>query len=184
MHRILILGPQGSGKGTQANKLSEKLGIPALSMGNLLREEVDSGSGLGREIDEIIHGRGELVPDDVALEVLKRRLNREDCSNGYILDGYPRNAAQYEAAQALEDPTAVLVITVPKEESLARMLKRAEIEARADDTPEIIEKRLSIYHQDTEPVIEKYKARGLVHEIDGMGGIEEVAKKINAALNV
>lgn len=182
-YRILILGPQGSGKGTQAKMLSARLHIPALSMGQLLRDEVSSGSDLGKDIDEIIHKQGKLVPDHVALEVLKRRLSQPDMKNGYVLDGYPRNLAQYQVFQELEPPTHVMLIEVPEAESLARMQKRAKVEARADDTPEIIRTRLQVYENETKPVIEEYRRVGVLHEVSGMGEIEEVSQAIAQALN-
>lgn len=182
-HKILVLGPQGSGKGTQANILSKKLNIPALSMGQLLRDEVASGSELGQKVDEIIN-RGELVSDDVALEVLKVRLQKSDAEGGYILDGYPRNMAQFRTFEGFDNPTALIVVTVPTEETLNRLLKRAEIEGREDDNEETIMKRLNIYHNDTEPIIEEYRKLGVVKEIDGVGTIEEVEKRIEQALEI
>jgi adenylate kinase len=183
MHKILILGPQGSGKGTQANLLSEKLGVPALSMGNLLRDEIGSGSDLGKEIAAIIND-GNLVSDETALMVLQRRLENHDAKGGYILDGYPRNAAQNEVYKSFDQPTAMLVVTVPREESLDRMKKRAEIEQRADDTEEAMLRRLEIYENDTKPIIDTYEAQGLVRKIDGIGTVEEVQLRVNEALNI
>ena len=182
-HRILVLGPQGSGKGTQATRLSQKLGIPALSMGNLLRAATESGDELGKKIAAIIEG-GDLVPDDITSEILKQRLAKEDCGNGFILDGYPRFMEQYEASKDFLKPTALLVVHVPKEESIKRIMKRAEIEHRTDDTPESIEKRLAWSHEKTQPVIEEFKKQGLVHEIDGMGEMEDVEKRIDKAIGL
>ncbi|MBU4315520.1 adenylate kinase [Patescibacteria group bacterium] len=182
-HKILILGPQGSGKGTQAQLLAEKLGLPALSMGQLLRDEVCSESILGQKIKDIID-QGELVSDDIALDVLKIRIQKQDAEDGYILDGYPRNLAQYQTFKNFDVPTALIVITVPKEETLKRLLKRAEIEGRSDDNKETILKRLDIYHQDTEPIIEEYRKIGIVKEIDGIGTVEEVASRICQVLNI
>ena len=181
MHKILILGPQGSGKGTQANLLSKKLSIPALSMGQLLRDIKASGTDFGNEIGAIID-RGDLVPDDIALEVLRLRLEHEDAQAGYILDGYPRNAAQNAVYKTFDAPTAMLVITVPREESLKRMHARAKIEQRVDDTPEAINRRLDIYEHETRPIIDDYRAIGVVHDIDGVGTVEEIAQRINSAL--
>jgi adenylate kinase len=180
-HKILILGPQGSGKGTQANILSEVLNIPALSMGQLLRNEIASGSDLGNEISSIIN-QGNLVSDDLALQILKKRLFQPDAENGYILDGYPRNKAQQEAYSTFDSPTEVLVIQVPRDESVSRLLKRAEIEGRADDTQELIEKRLNIYTEQTQPIIDMYKQQGVVKEVDGIGTIEEIAKRIKETI--
>ncbi len=182
-NKILILGPQGSGKGTQAQILADKLSLPALSMGQLLRDEVASGSELGAKIKSIIDS-GELVSDETALEVLKLRLQKEDAQNGYILDGYPRNLAQYNTFNNFDVPTALVVITIPQDETLKRLLKRVQIENRSDDNEETILKRLSIYNADTLPIVEQYAKLGIVHEIDGIGTIEEVAKKINDALGI
>lgn len=183
MQKIFILGPQGSGKGTQANILSKKLGIPALSMGQLLRDEITSGSDLGSEI-QAITDKGELVSDELALQILKRRLSLEDAKNGYILDGYPRNKAQYEAFASFDAPTVVLVITVPKEESLARLMRRAEIEQRPDDTRAAIERRLEIYEQETRPIIDWYRGQGIVREVNGVGTLEDVEARIDTALAI
>ncbi len=182
-HKILVLGPQGSGKGTQANILSKKLNIPALSMGQLLRDEAASGSELGKKIKELIDS-GVLVSDDVALDVLKVRLQKPDAEEGYIIDGYPRNMAQFHTFNNFDVPTALVVVTVPEEETLKRLLKRAEIEGRADDTEELIKKRLAIYHNDTEPIIEEYRKMGVVKDVDGVGEIEEVEKRIEEALRI
>lgn len=182
-YKILILGPQGSGKGTQAQLLSEKLNIPALSMGQLLRDEVASGSDLGKKIEAIIN-RGELVSDDIALDVLKLRLQKKDAENGYVLDGYPRNFAQFQTFNNFDIPTALVVITVPQEETLKRLLKRAQIEARVDDNEETILKRLAIYNNDTKPIIDEYRKLGIVNEIDGLGTIEEVANRIEKSLSI
>jgi adenylate kinase len=183
MIKILLLGPQGSGKGTQAVRLSQKLGIPALSMGQLLRDEVASQSELGTLIQGFIN-RGELVPDGIALDVLKVRLAKPDAVLGYILDGYPRNRAQYKTFETFDVPTAVIVLNVPREESLKRLMRRAEIEGRSDDTPELINRRLEIYENDTEPVIAEYAKKELVHMIDGIGEMEDVEKRIDLALHL
>ncbi len=182
MHKILILGPQGSGKGTQADRLAKKLNIPALSMGNLFRNEVASESKLGNQIKDILD-RGELVSDEIALNVLKKRLELDDAQNGYILDGYPRNYAQYQTYKRFDMPTSVIVIEVSREESLKRIMKRAEIESRSDDTPEAIEKRLKIYEDDTRPIISHYKEDGIVHIINGVGSMDEVEDRINQFFN-
>ena len=184
MHKMLILGPQGSGKGTQANLLSEKLGIPALSMGGLLREEASSGSDMGKKIGEL-QAQGLLVPDDVALQVLQERLKKEDAQPGYILDGYPRNMPQYEAYHSFDDPSAILLITVPREVSIERTMKRGALEGRNDDSREIIERRLDIYENDTRPVVDVYRKNGIaVHDIDGMGTVEEISARIHEALGL
>lgn len=204
-HKILLMGPQGSGKGTQADILSTQLGIPAFGMGQLLRDEIASGSKLGQKFDTILK-QGELVSDDDAALMLQRRLAQPDTEKGYLLDGYPRNIEQYKAFD-FDTPTHVLVIEIPREESLKRLGGRltckgcgkvasindglkpgdtceacgGEWYQRADDTPEAITRRLEIYENDTQPVIEKYE--GLVHRIDGVGTIEEITERLTAAIS-
>ncbi|MFA5946265.1 MAG: nucleoside monophosphate kinase [Patescibacteria group bacterium] len=177
MHRILILGPQGCGKGTQAAKLSEFLGIPYLSMGHLLREEAKGEGELAQQVRSVVE-TGNLVSDVIAEAVLRKRLMQPDVADGYILDGFPRNFEQMRAFSGFEQPTAVIVIDIPRRESRARLEKRAVLEGRTDDTPEVIEKRLTIYSTDTVPIIEEYRKQGIVREVDGMGTIDEVAERI------
>jgi adenylate kinase len=203
-YKILLMGPQGSGKGTQAELLSNKLNIPALSMGQLIRDEVGSGSEAGAKLKEIIT-KGELISDEDAANLLKRRLEKEDAQNGYVLDGYPRNMSQF-AAFNFDTPTHVIVIEIPREESLKRLGGRLTCKAcgkigsmndglnpgdacecgdtwtqREDDKPEAITRRLEIYEEDTAPVIEQYKEQ--VTRIDGVGSIEEIFDRIMQALN-
>ncbi|NQV90677.1 nucleoside monophosphate kinase [Candidatus Uhrbacteria bacterium] len=195
LHKILLMGPQGSGKGTQAEKLSQKLKIPAFGMGQLLRDEIASDSELGSKFSGILKS-GELVSDEDAAEMLKQRLAKPDTDNGYILDGYPRNLSQYQAFN-FDRPTQVFVIDVPREESLRRLGGRltcrecgkvgsistelqpgdtcpcgGEWYQREDDTPEAISRRLEIYEKDTAPVIERYE--DLVCHVNGVGTIDEV----------
>ncbi|MDA0208092.1 MAG: adenylate kinase [bacterium] len=183
MKQIVILGPQGSGKGTQANMIAEKLGIPALSMGQLLRDEGATGSDIGKEI-LAIQDAGNLVSDEITSNILKQRLAKDDAKHGFIIDGYPRFIEQYEASRTFLSPSHVLVITAAKEESVKRIMLRAEKEGRSDDTPEMLEKRLQWSEEKTAPVIEAYKHLGIVHEIDGLGTVEEVQARIAAALDL
>ncbi len=183
MHKILILGPQGCGKGTQAALLAKKLSIPQLSMGLLLRETAKGTSQLADEIRNA-QTAGTLVPDTVAIKVLGLRLQEPDTNRGYILDGYPRNEEQYRASLALVEPSMVLVIEVPPEVSIPRLANRAKLEHRLDDTPEVIEKRLKIYEVDTRPMIRHYEDRGLVRFVDGVGSVEEVAQRINQLFGI
>lgn len=202
MNKILLMGPQGSGKGTQAQRLSDKLGIPAFGMGQLLRDEIARGTELGTKFDEILK-RGELVSDEDAAQMLKGRLSADDVQNGYILDGYPRNMSQFNAFN-FDTPTHVIVIEVPRDESLTRLGGRltcsgtgavasihdglkpgdpcegGEWYQRPDDTPEAIERRLEIYETDTAPVIEQYG--DLVTRVDGVGTIDEVFTRILNAI--
>ncbi len=178
-HKILILGPQGSGKGTQASILANKLGVPALSMGALLRDAATKGGVIGDEIARI-QKMGALVPDEVAGEIFRARILESDATSGYIIDGYPRNEAQYDVYAALDTPTAVIVITVPHGVSVQRLHDRAMKEGRADDTVDVITRRLQIYHNDTQPMISHFTERGIVHDVDGVGTVEDVAARIEA----
>lgn len=200
-HKVLLMGPQGCGKGTQAEKLSYTFNIPAFGTGQLIREEVASGSEFGQKLNEIIL-KGDLISDVDAAYLLKRRLEKPDTQNGYILDGYPRNLSQF-AAFDFDTPTHVVVIDVPREESLKRLggrltcrscnkvasvndgLKAGDVcpcggqwYQRDDDTPEAITRRLEIYEKDTSPVIAEYQKKGIVHHVDGMGDIEDVFGRI------
>jgi len=202
-YKILLMGPQGSGKGTQAEILSEQLGIPAFGMGQLIRDEMRAGSEEGQTLKAIVE-RGDLVSDEAAAHLLKLRLAKPDTQNGYILDGYPRNIEQYRAFD-FDTPTHVLVIDIPRDESLKRLGGRVTCKTcgkvgsmndgiqpgdvcpcggewyqRADDTPEAITRRLEIYENDTQPVIDIYG--DLVHHVDGVGSIEEVTERLNEAL--
>lgn len=204
IYKILLMGPQGSGKGTQAELLANKLNIPALSMGQLIRDEVKSDSEFGAKLKEIIT-KGELISDEDAAFLLKRRLEKEDAQKGYILDGYPRNMSQFSAFD-FDTPTHVVVIEIPREESLKRLGGRLLCNAtgkigsmndglkpgdpseeggiwiqREDDKPEAITRRLEIYEEDTAPVIEQYAQQ--VKRIDGVGTIEEIFDRIMQALN-
>ena len=206
IYKLLLMGPQGSGKGTQAELLSKKLGIPAFGTGQLIREEIASGSEFGVKLNEIIL-KGELISDTDAAYLLKRRLAMPDAQRGYILDGYPRNLSQYTAFD-FDEPTHVIVIDVPNEESIKRLggrltcrqcnkvgstrdgLKSGDFCAcggewyqRADDTPEAIARRLEIYEQDTFPVIDEYNKKHLVSHIDGLGSIEDVFDRIVAQID-
>lgn len=176
MHKILVMGPQGCGKGTQATILGERLGLPHLSMGQLLREARDQYEEI-----RVAQEKGELVPDQIVRDVLAARLAQADCANGYILDAFPRSESQYRTAEGVVDPTEVIVIHVPFEVSMDRMRSRARVEKRDDDTPEAMRRRLEIYEEETKPIIEKYRAMGLVRDVDGVGTVEEVADRIFAA---
>ncbi len=146
-------------------------------MGHLLREEAKGEGPLAEKVRAIVD-TGNLVSDVVAEAVLRKRLMEPDVVSGYILDGFPRNFEQMKAFAGFDQPTAVIVIDIPKRESRARLQNRAVTEGRTDDTPEIIEKRLGIYSTDTVPIIDEYKKFGVVREVDGMGTIEEVAQRI------
>ncbi len=200
-YKIFLMGPQGSGKGTQGERLSMDFGIPTFSMGQLLRDELTTGSAFGRKFQEILR-HGDLVSDTDAALLLKKRLEDPDTQQGYILDGYPRNLAQMRQFN-FDVPTHVIVIEIPKEESIKRLggrltcrrcnhvasihdgLKPGELCAcggewyvREDDTPDAVARRLDIYEHDTQPVIAQYERQGIVHRIDGVGTIAEVHRRI------
>jgi adenylate kinase len=187
LKNIIIVGPQGSGKGTQAQIISDKFSIPAISMGDILRENIQGKTALGQKISEYTD-KGELVPDELIYSLLEDRFSKEDVKNGFILDGFPRNEAQVELLDRIFEKfnlsiDTVLEFTADKEELVTRMLKRAEIEGRIDDTPEIIQRRLDIYYSTTQPIVSEYANRNVLFKVDAVGTIDSIADKINVHLN-
>ena len=185
--RLLIMGPQGVGKGTQAALLSEHYGIPAISTGDIFRYNIKNKTELGVEALKYID-KGELVPDELTNKIVKDRLAKEDCKNGWILDGYPRNAAQVTALdEMLADLDTPLdhvgALDAARDGLLERMTKRAAEQGRADDTPEAIAKRLETYEKETAPLLDTYKSRGQLVAIDGVGDIDAIQANIVAALS-
>ena len=184
--RLVLLGPPGSGKGTQATRLKDELQIPHISTGDLLRAEVAAGSELGLAAKEVM-ARGELVSDEILLGMIRSRLSREDVANGFILDGYPRNVAQANALEALladigQPLQAVVQLDVPTELLVERIAGRAKAEGREDDNPESVRKRLQVYNDSTAPVIGFYEGRGSLAKVDGVGELDQVQARILAAL--
>jgi adenylate kinase len=184
---ILLLGPQGSGKGTQAKLISSHYGIPHIATGDMLREAIGNGTELGRQVEPILE-RGELVPDDLMISLIRERLSREDTSEGFVLDGFPRTMAQADALDAMlreiaRELSIVFELQLSDEESVARLLRRAQLEDRADDTPEAVRRRLELYHQETEPVVEHYRATGNLVGIHADRSIPDVFREIQAALD-
>jgi adenylate kinase len=182
------MGPPGAGKGTQAKGVADHFGIPAISTGDIFRANVSAGTPLGVEAKSYMD-RGEYVPDSVTNLMVRNRIDEPDAEPGFLLDGYPRTLAQVEELDGMIKHTghqldAVVVITADQEELIARLLKRAQIEGRADDTEEVIRRRQELYLEETEPLIAVYRERGLVHEVDGMGEVEDVTKRIFDALDV
>ena len=180
------MGPQGSGKGTQAARLATRLGVPAISTGDIFRANVKGGTELGTQAKAIMDA-GDLVPDEITNAMVRDRLGEPDAAEGFILDGYPRNAAQVDALDAVlaergAELDAVLVLDADRDELLARLAKRAAIEGRADDTAEAIERRLAIYERETAPLTAGYDARGLLVTVDGIGPVDEVTERLVAAL--
>ena len=184
--RLVLLGAPGSGKGTQAARLREQLGVPHISTGDLLRAEVAAGSPLGLQAKEVM-ARGDLVSDDILLGMLEDRLARDDVRSGFILDGYPRNLAQADALTALlerigQPMDAAVQLDVPSELLVERIAGRAKAEGRADDTPESVRTRLKVYSDQTEPVVDFFRQRGKLSVVDGVGSLDDVFARIISAL--
>jgi len=185
--RILLLGPPGSGKGTQGKLLSERLGVPAISTGDILRQAVKEGTPLGRQAQAIM-ASGELVPDDVIVGLIRERISQRDAGEGFILDGFPRTVAQAEALETMlsgngDGLSAVLNFSVPEPELVERMLHRAQAEGREDDRPETIRERLRVYREKTEPLIGYYRKKDLVADVPGVGTIAEITARVENALS-
>ncbi len=181
--KILILGPQGSGKGTQAKLLAASRGLAHVATGDILRAAIANGSELGRRVEPILE-RGDLVPDELMIDVIRERVEGED---GYVLDGFPRTLPQAEALGSMlaeiEKPfDAVLLLQVSDDVATRRLQVRAANEGRADDSPEAIRNRLRLYHERTEPVVDRYRVDGTLIPVDGEGSVEEVAAQIEDAL--
>lgn len=184
--RLLIVGPQGSGKGTQGVRIAESFGVPAVSTGDVFRANISAGTELGRRVQAIIEA-GNLVSDELTSEVVRDRLSQDDAAVGFLLDGYPRNLAQVADLDAFLEPRdesldAVIELRVPREESIARLTLRAQEQGRTDDTAEVIAHRLAIYESETAPILGVYADRGLVVTIDGVGTLDEITERIVTAL--
>ncbi len=184
--RLVLLGAPGSGKGTQAAKLKQHLQVPHISTGDLLRAEVAAGTPLGLEA-KVIMARGDLVSDEILLGMLEDRFSRPDTSNGFILDGYPRNLAQAAALDKLlqrigQPMDFALQLDVDNELLIDRIAGRAKAEGRDDDNPESVRKRLQVYDQQTAPVIEFYRQHGQLTVVDGVGPMDDVFNRIIEAI--
>jgi adenylate kinase len=183
---ILLLGPQGAGKGTQAKRIAADYGLPHVATGDMLREATKAGTPLGVRAKPIV-GRGELVPDELMIDLIRERLGEMDTDEGFILDGFPRTMAQAEALDAMlreigRDLTIVFALQLPDEISIERLLRRAELEGRPDDTPEAIATRLALYHEETEPLIEHYRTQGNLVGVHAERPEDEVFYEIQQAL--
>jgi adenylate kinase len=184
--RLLLLGPPGAGKGTQARRLSARLGVLQISTGEMLRAAQAAGTGLGRQVKAIME-RGELVPDDVVIRVVEEWFGQPDAQKGFILDGFPRTLKQAKALDALLAKLGLrlercVAIQVDEEELVDRLLKRSQLEHRTDDDEPTIRKRMEVYRERTAPLIAYYRSRGALAEVDGLGTVEEVARRIDEAL--
>ncbi|GGH60433.1 adenylate kinase [Rothia aerolata] len=186
MNRLLIIGPPGAGKGTQAVKIAENLSIPAISTGDIFRKNIKEETELGKEAKSYIDS-GNLVPDSVTNKMVRSRLSEDDAANGFLLDGYPRNTAQvHELDSILSDLSQeidrVLLLVADNDELVQRLLNRAAEQGRSDDNEEVIRHRLKVYEKETEPLLAIYRERGLVKEVNGLGEIDEVTQRILEAL--
>jgi len=183
---VLLLGPQGSGKGTQANRISAEYGIPHIASGEILRAEMAAGTELGRRVQDVVE-RGDLVSDDLMIELIKTRLGQADTEGGFVLDGFPRTSPQAEALDEMfgdigRSFSVVFALQIPDDVAIERLLKRAEIEGRTDDTLEAIRRRLETYHRETAPLVEYYRVRGNLVPVHGDRSENEVFAEIQSAL--
>lgn len=187
MTRMLIVGPPGSGKGTQAERISERLGIVAISTGDIFRANVKGETPLGLEAKKYLDA-GDYVPDSVTNKMVRDRLQQDDVQEGFLLDGYPRTSAQVDEldeilAEIGEQLDVVLQLTADDEELVKRLLGRAKESGRSDDDEKVIRHRLNLYHTQTEAVVVRYHEQGLLAKVNGIGAIDEVTDRIMAAID-
>lgn len=183
---LILLGPPGAGKGTQAKRLEEKHGVKQLSTGEMLRAAVASGSAIGQEAKAVMDA-GQLVSDDIMVRMISERVDQPDCGKGFILDGFPRNVAQAKALDMMlaEKGLAidhVIEFTVDEDAMIDRILKRAAEEGRSDDNEETLRKRMSVYREQTAPIIPYYRDKGALKTIDGMASMDAVTSDLETAL--
>jgi adenylate kinase len=183
---VLLLGPQGAGKGTQAKRISAEYGIPHIASGEILRAEMDAGTQLGNRVKDV-YDRGDLVSDDLMIELIRNRLEQADTEAGFVLDGFPRTTVQAEALDTMFNDigrnfSVAFALQIPDAVAFDRLRLRAELEGRADDTDEGIQRRLENYHRETEPLIEYYRTRGNLVPIHGNRSENEVFAEIQRAL--
>ena len=179
---VLILGAPGSGKGTQGKILAERLQLPKITTGDILRAAVKDGTTLGKDAKKFMD-QGQLVPDALILELIKGELTKPEAKNGAIFDGFPRTAAQAELVDKVLGAEGnrlnhILLLDVPEEEMVRRMVGRAAVERRSDDTPETIKTRLEVYQRDTAPLVAHYAQRGIMRRVPGTGSIDQIAEEI------
>jgi adenylate kinase len=186
--RILIMGPPGSGKGTQAVEIAERHSVPAISTGDIFRANVNAGTPLGETARDYIEA-GEYVPDSVTTAMVRERLGHADCRRGFVLDGYPRTIAQVAAlddilADSGHALQAVIVLEVDRQELVGRLVRRAATDGRTDDSEEVIGRRLELYADETSPLLAEYDQRGLLVRLDGSGTLTQVTERVSDALAV
>jgi adenylate kinase len=184
---LLLLGPQGAGKGTQGKRVAADYGIPHVATGDMFRAAIAARTPLGLRVEPIL-AAGELVPDELTVELIRERLTQPDAGDGFALDGFPRNLVQAEALDKMlteigRTLDGVLYFDIPDEVGFERAMKRAADENRADDTPDVIRRRLAIYHDETEPVVEHYRATGKLVPLHAERSIEDVYREITDALS-
>jgi adenylate kinase len=183
---VLLIGPPGSGKGTQGERLAKRLGLRHIAAGDLLRSEVEADTPLGRDARKYMD-RGELVPDQLMIDLLMPVVIKAGQDGGYLLDGFPRSVAQaYEARRLAEQKgvgaDAAIYLDAPRDELVERILSRAEVEGRADDTPDVVRKRLAVFDEATAPLVDYYRGRGLLHVVDAARPADQVTAEILSAL--
>jgi adenylate kinase len=184
--RLLIMGPPGAGKGTQAVVVAASLGIPHISTGDIFRANVGAGTPLGEEAQRYMDA-GEYVPDSITNAMVRDRISHDDCQPGFLLDGYPRTLEQVNELDMMLESDGrrldrVVELTVVTEEVVGRLLKRAQEQGRADDTADVIRRRLEVYFEQTAPLVAVYRERGILLEVDGMGDVAQVSERILTAL--
>lgn len=185
---LIFLGPPGVGKGTQCKRVVEMYGLPHVSTGDIMRAAIQDQTALGSQVKSYLDN-GQLVPDQLVVDVVAERLRQEDCAEGCLLDGFPRTIAQAEALalffqQQNKQLTGTLQLTADKDEIKRRLVERADKENRPDDTPETISERLQVYEQQTSPLVEFYEQRNTLHRVDGMGTPDEVFDRIRGVLDL
>lgn len=185
--RLVIMGPPGAGKGTQAVVVAQSLGVPHISTGDIFRANVSQGTPLGEEAQRYMDA-GEYVPDSITNAMVRDRLSRDDCDPGFLLDGYPRTLEQVNELDAMLRSDGrvidkVIELTVDTEAVVQRLLNRAQEQGRSDDTAEVIRRRLEVYFEQTAPLTAVYRERGLILEVDGMGDVPVVTERILTALS-
>tara|TARA_B100000029_G_scaffold325782_2_gene318287 strand:+ start:2208 stop:2768 length:561 start_codon:yes stop_codon:yes gene_type:complete len=180
--KLLIMGPPGVGKGTQAGRIKGALNIVHLSTGEILRAEVNAKSDVGIDAKSYMD-KGQLVPDTILIKIVKERISKPDCANGYLLDGFPRTLPQAEGLNEMmtsigHDLDCAISLTADEDELVNRLIKRGEDSGRSDDTPDVIRNRQKIYWEQTAPLLDFYREKGILNDVNGLGEISEITERI------